>query len=220
MNYQKIYDQLIDRSRTRIPPEGYIEHHHIVPRCMNGSDDKENIAILTPEEHFIAHVLLVKMYPEIPKLIAAVGRMCKGKGRKRRKLYGWLRRRHAEYMKLNQSGANNSQYGTMWIHRDLENKKIKKGEIIPEGWMKGRNDTKTNNICKDCGGDTGNAIRKYCLCCRNFRRKHPLIQYVSHNMKPHANKISTSRKKLLSADSKVKNNLLTQLSKARNKKGS
>jgi hypothetical protein len=32
----------------------------------------------------------------------------------------------------------NSQYGTCWITNGVENKKIKKEEIIPEGWYKGR----------------------------------------------------------------------------------
>lgn len=169
MNYQRIYDQLIERSKSRIPPQGYIEHHHIIPRCMNGSDEKENIAILTPEEHFVAHVLLVKMYPEVPKLIVAVSRMCKGKGRKRRKLYGWLRRRHAEYMKLNQSGKGNSQHGTMWIHRGLENKKIKKDEMIPEGWNKGRQFCE-NSCCIICGADLGKALGRPSKCDLHNKR--------------------------------------------------
>ena len=37
-----------------------------------------------------------------------------------------------------QKGESNSQYGTMWITNGLENKKIKKNSIIPEGWYKGR----------------------------------------------------------------------------------
>ena len=37
-----------------------------------------------------------------------------------------------------QSGSKNSQYGTMWITNGNENKKIKKTQIIPEGWYKGR----------------------------------------------------------------------------------
>jgi hypothetical protein len=32
----------------------------------------------------------------------------------------------------------NSQYGTMWITNGTENKKIKKEDVIPEGWYKGR----------------------------------------------------------------------------------
>ncbi len=37
-----------------------------------------------------------------------------------------------------QQGEKNSQHGTMWITNGLENKKIKKDELIPEGWNKGR----------------------------------------------------------------------------------
>jgi hypothetical protein len=39
-----------------------------------------------------------------------------------------------------QSGKGNSQYGTMWIHNVTlkENKKIKKTDNIPDGWLHGR----------------------------------------------------------------------------------
>ena len=35
-------------------------------------------------------------------------------------------------------GFNNSQFGTMWITNGLENRKIKKEDIIPANWRKGR----------------------------------------------------------------------------------
>ena len=35
-------------------------------------------------------------------------------------------------------GEKNSQFGTMWITNNLENKKIKKTDIIPDGYHKGR----------------------------------------------------------------------------------
>ncbi len=35
-------------------------------------------------------------------------------------------------------GIKNSQYGTMWITNEKENKKIKKNASIPAGWRKGR----------------------------------------------------------------------------------
>ncbi len=35
-------------------------------------------------------------------------------------------------------GNKNSQYGTCWITNELENKKIRKGESIPDGWHLGR----------------------------------------------------------------------------------
>lgn len=37
-----------------------------------------------------------------------------------------------------QDKEKNSQFGTMWITNGTENKKIKKDDIIPEGWRKGR----------------------------------------------------------------------------------
>lgn len=40
---------------------GYVEKHHIIPKSMGGSDDKANLVFLTAKEHFIAHMLLVKM---------------------------------------------------------------------------------------------------------------------------------------------------------------
>lgn len=63
MNYQAIYDQIIERSKTRTL-DTYTEKHHIVPKCMGGTNFKSNIAILTAREHFIAHWLLYRIYPD------------------------------------------------------------------------------------------------------------------------------------------------------------
>lgn len=37
-----------------------------------------------------------------------------------------------------QQGEKNSSFGSMWITNEIENKKIKKTNSIPEGWRKGR----------------------------------------------------------------------------------
>jgi hypothetical protein len=58
---------------------------------MGGDNSPANIVALTPEEHYVAHQLLVKMYPTVKGLATAVLRMarqCSGN-----KAYGWLRRR-------------------------------------------------------------------------------------------------------------------------------
>lgn len=39
-------------------------NHHIIPRCMGGSDDSSNIIALTYEEHIEAHRILHEKYPE------------------------------------------------------------------------------------------------------------------------------------------------------------
>lgn len=98
MNYQRHYDQLIARSRNR-HLEGYSERHHVVPRCIGGDDSPENIVRLTPEEHYVAHQLLVKMHPGNHRLVWAASAMAGGSERqsgRQNKLYGWLRRKFAE----------------------------------------------------------------------------------------------------------------------------
>lgn len=67
MNYRKIYDSIIRRGLLRgiattskkNKLTGY-EKHHIIPICAGGSNDKSNLVFLTPREHFICHILLVK----------------------------------------------------------------------------------------------------------------------------------------------------------------
>ena len=42
MNYQKVYNQIIERAKTR-QLKGYTEKHHIIPKCLGGNNDKENL---------------------------------------------------------------------------------------------------------------------------------------------------------------------------------
>jgi len=95
MNYQRHYNTLIERARYR-EAVGYVERHHVVPRCMGGGDEKSNIVALTPEEHFVSHQLLVRIHPETKGLAIAVWRMTFGKNHESSKRYGWLRRKHSE----------------------------------------------------------------------------------------------------------------------------
>jgi hypothetical protein len=67
MNYQRIYDQIIDRAKER-KLEGYKEKHHIIPKCMGGSNQRENLVELTAREHFLCHWILCRIYPENKKL--------------------------------------------------------------------------------------------------------------------------------------------------------
>ena len=63
MNYFKIYENLCLKGREDRLLD-YSEKHHIVPRCMNGTDEDDNLTVLTYREHYMAHYLLTKMYPE------------------------------------------------------------------------------------------------------------------------------------------------------------
>ena len=105
MDYQKIYNSIVTRGKNRLY-EGYTESHHIIPRCMGGTDDPSNLVELTAEEHYVCHQLLVKIYPkEIGLVKAAMFMAASGIGPKRNgnKTYGWLKRKFSEYMQ----GPNN-----------------------------------------------------------------------------------------------------------------
>lgn len=97
MDYAKHYWRLIDKARSRVLI-GYSERHHAEPRCLGGKHVQENIVRLTPEEHFVAHQLLVKMHPGNRKLIYAMVQMTISSARQQRvnKLYGWIRRKLSE----------------------------------------------------------------------------------------------------------------------------
>lgn len=58
----------------------------------------------------------------------------------------WVGKKHSDETKKKMSesakgkknGESNSQYGTCWITNGVENKKICKDELIPQGWLLGR----------------------------------------------------------------------------------
>lgn len=62
MNHQRQYNLLVAKAKARdvVPP--IIEKHHILPKCMGGTNAKENIVLFTPKEHYVAHHLLWKIH--------------------------------------------------------------------------------------------------------------------------------------------------------------
>jgi len=108
MNYDNIYDHLITRAFARqlwCPFQGYKEKHHILPECLfpefkDLKKHPENCAILTPEEHYLAHQLLVKMsryknHANYKGLVYGAHKMCSNSTTQKRnnKLYGWIKRK-------------------------------------------------------------------------------------------------------------------------------
>jgi hypothetical protein len=74
MNYENIYYQLVSsrKSLNRVFTTGCgYEKHHIIPKALGGSNHKDNLVILTPREHCLAHILLTKFYTGEAK-----GKMC------------------------------------------------------------------------------------------------------------------------------------------------
>jgi len=111
MNYEKIYNQIINHAKLRNLPNkktrGF-ERHHIIPRSLNGTNDKNNLVDLTPREHFICHRLLVFIHKNdklaFSKMISALHFMIYF-----RKSYSKLTSISYERIKLQQS-KNQSEF--------------------------------------------------------------------------------------------------------------
>jgi hypothetical protein len=58
--YTDCYYRIIARAKERVNTT-YTEKHHIIPKSMGGSNSKDNLVDLTGKEHFVCHLLLVKM---------------------------------------------------------------------------------------------------------------------------------------------------------------
>lgn len=98
MNYTRLHDDIINDARHN-SPVGYTEEHHIIPRCMSGSDDPENKIILSARQHFVIHWLLTKIYPDQSGLIYAFHMMFHPTSAGTRKT-NWIRSRSRVYARL------------------------------------------------------------------------------------------------------------------------
>ena len=80
MNWnEKTYNSLIEKGKLRGLDKNcldyYTEKHHIVPKCLGGTDEESNLVLLTAREHIIAHMLLSCINPGNLKLLFAVTKM-------------------------------------------------------------------------------------------------------------------------------------------------
>jgi hypothetical protein len=122
MDYQKIYNQIIKQAKNR-QLEGYKEKHHIIPKCIGGTNNKENIVELTAREHFLCHQLLCEIYPKQPKLWYALHLMSINKNKKYTKYN--VSSRMYEYIKIN-------RYKNSKSHSEETKQKLRKPK--PKGF--------------------------------------------------------------------------------------
>jgi len=116
MNYKKIYDALVEKAKARgldkSQHEGYFEIHHIVPRCLGGTDEADNLVMLTGREHYVAHVLLWKLNPDNKDLFNAAWLMSnKSLSNRNRQsyIYAVMREHHSKLLSL-RSEFNSPNY--------------------------------------------------------------------------------------------------------------
>ena len=163
MVYTKIYQQLIDQARSRVMT-GYKETHHIVPKCLGGTDDPSNLVNLTPEEHYVAHQLLVKIHKDNKKILYAAVIMCSN--RMNNKLYGWIKRRLSKSQSKAMAGSGNNMFDKRWVSNEFETKLVDAEEaedLLDKGqYIAGKNATRAPCGC---------LVRKRCI---NHEQKRKL----------------------------------------------
>lgn len=60
-----LYNEIIEDSKTSIyEKDVYTEVHHIVPKCLGGTNEANNLIKLTAKNHIIVHILLTIIYPD------------------------------------------------------------------------------------------------------------------------------------------------------------
>lgn len=154
MNYTKCYREIVENAKlqtvARKHSNNYFENHHILPKSLGGSNDKSNLVLLTPREHFICHWLLVKMYNkgtnERMKMLCALWRMrsnptVSNERYVNSRAYEKLRIEFSKHIgEMNKHfGKENSQFGKHWYtNRDTGECKSF-NEPPNEKWVAGRN---------------------------------------------------------------------------------
>lgn len=101
--YSKWYYGIINAATKQERSKGldYYEHHHIIPRSLNGPNSTENLVLLTAKEHYICHCLLIKMVigEDKRKMVFAVHKMQFSKSARQLRytsgLYEYYRKMHS-----------------------------------------------------------------------------------------------------------------------------
>lgn len=79
LHYYDRYIKFIESNRLDKFADG--ELHHIIPRCMGGTDEKSNLVKLGYRQHYIAHYMLAKSFNDDKLWFAfnMMKRVCEGK---------------------------------------------------------------------------------------------------------------------------------------------
>jgi hypothetical protein len=137
MNYEYIYNQLCQRSIGRTWEPFKYEKHHIIPKSLGGSNAKSNLAILTPREHALAHLLLVRFLTgeHKAKMITAINAMIGYRNKHRQAIstrqYETLR---VTYYKLRQTPEYRAMKSAATAKQWTPERRAKQSAITKQQW--------------------------------------------------------------------------------------
>ena len=139
--FTKKYFDIIEKRKNK-DRIGYMEKHHIIPKSLGGSNNKDNLVWLSAKDHYICHQLLVKMTDGVDnmKMWSGLWRMMNKQSHNQKRDfnivaedYEFARKKHSENQKQRMLGEKNFFYGK--THTE-ETKKLmsagKKGKTYEE----------------------------------------------------------------------------------------
>lgn len=112
----------------------YAEKHHIVPRSLGGNNSKSNIIRLLPREHFICHLLLLKMTTGSDKvkmsyairMMSIVENNLQSRYKIGARLYEMIVRLTKPIIGFDKIGEKNSYYGKKHTEKTKEKMRAKR----------------------------------------------------------------------------------------------
>lgn len=132
MTYDKFIQNILNTRGRFACLDGYHERHHIIPKCMNGSNSKDNLIDLYAREHFIAHKLLAEENPQNYQLKYAYWNMCQCTGRDGQDKYIPTPEEYEEariFCHEAMSGENHPMYGKHHAQESREKMSISKKDM-------------------------------------------------------------------------------------------
>lgn len=182
MNYKRIHDEIITNAilQCRDKTDQYYEEHHIIPKCLSGSNDIDNLVLLTYREHFIIHWLLTKIHNS-NKLVYAFNSFNRDPSRNGRitsKSYKYAREKFIQMLKEStewKDKISKTNSKKIWIKNNGKCKRIESNKIdqyISNGWQFGRIITKRKPHSKEAIINMKTAKRHKPIITPELRKKY------------------------------------------------
>ena len=108
--YLDWYQSIIANAQSRTNA-GYVEKHHIVPRSLGGVDSLSNIVALSAREHFVCHMLLIRITTgnHQPLMKFALGKFIQIAPGQQRSFTSWEYKKIREAISQARTGKKHSQ---------------------------------------------------------------------------------------------------------------
>jgi hypothetical protein len=111
--YTKWYFSIIKKPNKN--NELYTEKHHIIPKSLGGNNKKENLVKLSAREHYICHLLLIKMLNDEQHkqkmkyaLWCLINGFSKNKKKINSKIFQKIRQEHSEHLSKIRKGKKHT----------------------------------------------------------------------------------------------------------------